>query len=426
MRRPDITCWPDNLATPTRLIADIDTALTITALGRGGDGLADIAAVPFALPGERIEGGRIVQSSAARQTPPCPHFTTCGGCRMQHANDAFLSAWKVEIVENALRAHGIDAAVTHRHTSPPGTRQRVAFSGRRTKKTVQIGFFAHRSNDLVPIDACDLLAPDIAAGLDMLRGIVRLAASRSSVVRLTVTASQAGLDVLVEDARPLTAEMLPQLAEVAATSARLTWNGDVVLLRAAPIHRFGKAEVIPPPGAFLQATPDGAQALISAVLVEVDGASAIVDLFAGCGTFTLPLAETAEVHAVEGDAAMLAAADQGWRQATGLRRVTTEARDLFRRPLLASELNRFDAITIDPPRAGAAAQIAEIAKSVVPVVVHVSCNPASFARDAATLVAAGYQLGTVAVVDQFRWSTHVELVATFRRTDNARQSSPLR
>ncbi|MCC5983842.1 MAG: class I SAM-dependent RNA methyltransferase, partial [Rhodobacteraceae bacterium] len=195
--------------------------------------------------------------------------------------------------------------------------------------------------------------------------------------------------------------------------ARLAWEGEVIALAALPAQTFGRAQVVPPPGAFLQATEDGEATLLAAVRGAVGDAARVADLFAGCGTFTLPLAERAEVHAVEGDAAMLAALDAGWRRAAGLKRVRTETRDLFRRPLLADELACFDAVVIDPPRAGAAAQVAELARAQVPVIAAVSCNPVTFARDARVLVAAGYCLQTVQVVDQFRWSAHVELAARF-------------
>lgn len=178
---------------------------------------------------------------------------------------------------------------------------------------------------------------------------------------------------------------------------------------------MGRARVSPPPGAFLQPTPQGEAALVAAVRDAIGAARRIADLFAGCGTFALPLAETAEVHAVEGDAAMTAALDAGWRGATGLRRVTTEARDLFRRPLTATELGRFDAVVLDPPRQGAAAQTAELARSRVAVVAAVSCNPVTFARDAKTLVAGGFALDWLQVIDQFRWSPHVELAARLSR-----------
>ncbi|BBU59177.1 hypothetical protein KU6B_54420 [Mameliella alba] len=181
-----------------------------------------------------------------------------------------------------------------------------------------------------------------------------------------------------------------------------------------PHQQFGTALVTPPPGAFLQATATGQEALLSAVLEALAGAKHVADLFAGCGTFALPLAELARVHAVEGDRAMTAALDKGWRQGQGLRHVTTEARDLFRNPLLPDELKRFDGAVIDPPRAGAEAQVAELARARVPRIAHVSCNPVTFARDCARLVAAGYRLDWLQVVDQFRWSTHVELVAALQ------------
>ena len=185
-------------------------------------------------------------------------------------------------------------------------------------------------------------------------------------------------------------------------------------MRQPPVQRFGTAGVTPPPGAFLQATKDGEQALLQAVLEATQGPKRVVDLFAGSGTFSLPLAQSAEVHAVEGEAAMTQALDQGWRKAQGLKRVTTEARDLFRRPLMPDELKRFDAVVaMDPPRAGAEAQVAELAQAQRPVIAYVSCNPVTFARDAKTLVNAGYTLEWVQVVDQFRWSSHTELAARF-------------
>jgi 23S rRNA (uracil1939-C5)-methyltransferase len=197
--------------------------------------------------------------------------------------------------------------------------------------------------------------------------------------------------------------------------ARLTWEGETVALRTAPMQRFGAALVSPPPGAFLQATAEGEAALVAAVREATGPARRILDLFAGAGTFALPLAETADLHAVEGDAALLVALDKGWRQTPGLHRVTTETRDLFRRPLEPDELGAFDAVVIDPPRAGAEAQTRALARARVPVIAAVSCNPVTFARDARILVEAGYRIDWVQPVDQFRWSAHVELVARLSR-----------
>ena len=215
--------------------------------------------------------------------------------------------------------------------------------------------------------------------------------------------------------RPIATEAMAALERVGlaerADLARLTWDSEAVANRRPAPQRFGRALVVPPAGAFLQATPDGEAALVAAVREAVGGARRVADLFAGSGTFTLPLAENAEIHAVEGEAAMLVALDGGWRLAQGLHKVTTEARDLFSRPLMPDELKRFDAVVIDPPRAGAEAQMRELAMAKVPVIAGVSCNPVTFARDTRILSDSGYRIDWVQVVDQFRWSPHVELVA---------------
>lgn len=234
---------------------------------------------------------------------------------------------------------------------------------------------------------------------------------------MTVTDSDAGLDLRIDSDQPLTDQMRLDLAVFAQSHglARLTWQDEPIATINPPSHVFGPAQVVPPPGAFLQATADGEAALRDAVVEIVSGASRIVDLFAGCGTFTLPLAQRAEVLAVEGEAAMLTALDRGWRGAQGLKRVTTETRDLFRRPLEPDELRGFDAAVIDPPRAGAEAQVATLAASDIGTVAMVSCNPVTFGRDAAALSKAGFVLDWVQVVDQFRWSAHAEVVAQLTR-----------
>ena len=232
-----------------------------------------------------------------------------------------------------------------------------------------------------------------------------------------VTAGPGGLDLDLRDAKPLDAVLRSDLAAAARAAgfARVSVDGETVVLEHPPFQRMGAARVTPPPGAFLQATAEGEAALLAAAETITDGAERILDLFAGCGTFTLPLASRAEVHAVEGEGAMLAALDAGWRGAERLHRVTTEARDLFRRPLLAAELDRYEAILVDPPRAGAEAQSREIARSRVERIAFISCNPASFARDAAILSGAGFRLAWVQPVDQFLWTGHVELAARFER-----------
>lgn len=401
--------------------------VVIERLGHHGDGIAPGPVfVPRTLPGERVEGfvegnrmeaPRILEPSPFRVRPPCRHYKSCGGCALQHASDDFVATWKIGVVKTALAAQGLDADPAGIETSPARSRRRAVFSARRTKGGALIGFHAPRSDAITAIPECQLLHPDLLAGIPALEALVSTGGSRKGILRIAVALSLNGLDVSVTGGKPLDAALETSLAGIAGTQgiARLAWDGELVALSVPPVQRFGLSAVVPPPGAFLQATAEGEAVLRGEVLAGVAGASRVVDLFAGTGTFSLPLAEGAEVHAVEGDAAMLEALDRGWRMAGGLKRVTTEARDLFRRPLMADELDRFDAIAIDPPRAGAEAQTREIAGSSVSRVAAVSCNPVTFARDARLLVEAGFRLDRLVVVDQFRWSHHVELAAHFRR-----------
>ena len=392
--------------------------LTHQGMGRTTEGKF----VPRVLPGEEIElledsSARIVTPSPDRVAPPCRHYKSCGGCAMQHASDGFVAKWKVETVARALAAQGIEAPALGIETSPPASRRRAKLSGRRTKKGTLVGFHGRASDVVVEVPDCRLLSPALLATLPALHDLTALAASRKGEVGLTVTDSLSGPDIQIETDKELTAELRIELAALAQKHriARLVWQDEQVVMIEPPTQRFGKAAVVPPAGAFLQATAEGEAALLAAVKRAIGGASRVADLFSGCGTFALPLAETAEVHAVEGEKTMVAALDRGWREAQGLKRVTSEARDLFRRPLLRDELTKFDAIVIDPPRAGAEAQVAEIAASTVPLVAMVSCNPVTFARDAKALIAAGFRIESLVVVDQFRWSSHIEVAAKLVR-----------
>ncbi|MFN3824785.1 MAG: class I SAM-dependent RNA methyltransferase [Pseudorhodobacter sp.] len=402
--------------------------VTIERLGHLGDAVAQgpdgmILCGPF-LPGEVIEGrlegnrleeARIVTPSPDRVKPPCPHARTCGGCLLQHARDGFVADWKTGVVRSALAGQGIEADIRPILTSPPRSRRRATIAGRRIKGGVLLGFHGRASGTLVAVPDCHLLHPDLMATFPALEALVMAGGSRKTELALTVTHSLAGPDVAVTGGKPLDGESRMDLARVAETHgiARLTWDGEVVALRASPMQAMGRARVAPPPGAFLQATDHGESALIDHIREAVGPATRIVDLFAGSGTFTLPLAEQAEVVAYEGDAAMIAALDRGWRQAEGLKRVTAEVRDLFRRPLEPDEFKSAGAVVIDPPRAGAEAQTRTLAAARVPVIASVSCNPVTFARDARILLAGGYRLDWVRPVDQFRWSAHVELAARF-------------
>ncbi|WP_171206489.1 class I SAM-dependent RNA methyltransferase [Ruegeria sp. HKCCA0235A] len=398
---------------------------TITRLGHQGDGIADGPVyAPRTLPGEIVSGTlvgqqvtdiRVETPSEHRVKAPCRHYKACGGCQLQHASDAFVTDWKLQVVRKALMAQDLKAPLRPIHTSPEQSRRRATIAVRRTKKGTLAGFHGRASDTITEIPDCRLLDPALIAAIPVAEALANLGASRKGVLAVTLTLSEAGLDVAVTGGKPLDGPLELALAQATEKHglARLSWDDEVIAMRHAPVQRFGAAGVTPPPGAFLQATKDGEKALLKAVSEATRGAKRIVDLFAGSGTFSLPLAESAEVHAVEGEAAMIEALDQGWRRAQGLKRVTTEARDLFRRPLMPDELKSFDAIVLDPPRAGAEAQVDEIAQAQRPVIAYVSCNPVTFARDAKTLVNAGYTLEWVQVVDQFRWSTHTELAARF-------------
>jgi 23S rRNA (uracil1939-C5)-methyltransferase len=403
------------------------TRLTIERLGHKGDGIAPGPIfVPLVLPGEVIEGEvrdgiiaapRILAPSQDRVRPPCPHYRRCGGCDVQHASDRFVADWKTGIVRAAMEARGLPAPIRRMHTSPPGTRRRATLSGLRTKSGPLVGFHTRASDTVVAVPDCRVLHPALLAALPAFEALTALGASRKGQIRLKVLASDSGIDMAVEDAKPLDPSLWNDLAAVAERHdlARLVWNGETLAERRPPVLRIGPATVTPPPGAFLQATADGEAALFASVAEAVSDAQRIVDLFSGLGTFALPLAAGAEVHAVEGEAALLSALDRGWRHATGLRRVTTETRDLFRRPLEPAELARFDAAVIDPPRAGAETQARRLAAGGPPRLAMVSCNLVTFARDARILADEGYALEWIDVIDQFRWSHHVELAAAFMR-----------
>lgn len=402
---------------------------TIQRLGRRGDGVAigadGRALAPLVLPGEVIEGEasdgriaapRILTPSADRVRPVCGHYRACGGCSLMHASDGFTAQWKQQVVETALAAQGIQAQVEAIHVSPPRSRRRAVFSGRRTKKGALLGFHARASDVIVDLVDCHVIRPEIQAALPLLRQIVVAGASRSAELSLVVIHGPAGLDVAVTGGKPMDPALFQTLAALAEQGdlARLDWDGQSIM-RRPPALPLGRAMVVPPPAAFLQATAQGEAALLAEVRSITQGAKRIADLYAGIGTFALPLAETAQVHAVEGLTPPLVALDAGWRAATGLQRITTESRDLARRPLFSDELNTFDAIVIDPPRAGAAEQARQIAGSTVDKLAFVACDPVNFARDARILADGGWQMTRLVLVDQFRWSPHVETVAEFRR-----------
>ncbi|MGR3623194.1 class I SAM-dependent RNA methyltransferase [Pseudophaeobacter sp.] len=405
------------------------TTATITRLGHQGDGVAlGPLFAPRTLPDEEVSGIvdgsqltdiRIETPSEHRVQAPCRHYKSCGGCQLQHASDEFVADWKLEIVKNALTAQGLEAEFRPLHTSPAQSRRRATLAVRRTKKGAMAGFHGRASGVITPIPDCLLLDPALIAAIPLAEALAMAGASRKTPLSVTLTTSETGLDVLVREGKPLDSTLRGTLAALAGQHgvARLTWEDEQVAMEQPPLQAFGSARVCTPAGSFLQATRDGEDALLASVLEITKGAKRVVDLFAGCGTFSLPLAASAEVYALESEPEMIAALEAGWRQGKGLKKLKSEVRDLFRNPLLPEDLKPFgafyEAAVIDPPRAGAEAQVAQLAETQIPTIAYVSCNPVTFARDAKVLVAAGYRLNWVQVVDQFRWSAHTEVVASF-------------
>jgi len=408
----------------------VNATFEIERLGAQGDGIARTQSGPvyirYALPGETVTAARagdradliaVVKPSPRRVEPPCRHFGACGGCALQHLDPEAYNAWKRAKVVDALKGAGIDAPVAAIVPCAAGTRRRLTFAGRRTAAGMLLGYHEALSHRIVDIVECPIARPEIVAKLGALRGLAAILATGPEPFRMTVTATASGLDIACEETGRLAdATRLAAIDFVRrAGFARLCVGGEVIVAARPPVVMFGAVAVEPPPGAFLQATAEAEEAMAARVAGHLAGAKRVADLFCGSGTFALRLAARASVHAVESDAAPLAALDRAARLAGGLRQVTAERRDLFRRPLIARELERFDGLVFDPPRAGAQGQSRQIARSDVPRVAAVSCNPATLARDLAILVAGGYRVASVTPIDQFLWSGHVEAVALLEK-----------
>ncbi|AWB24057.1 class I SAM-dependent RNA methyltransferase [Methylobacterium currus] len=411
--------------------------LDIARLGLRGDGVtADGVVVPGALPGETVraqaeEGTRpprarldaVLNPSADRIEPFCPYFGTCGGCAIQHLAPPPYAEWKRDLVVGALARAGIEAPVAPLLDAHGSGRRRITLHVRAGEGGPVAGFMAARSHALVAIDHCPITEAALHRAPEVARRVSRpLGGGGGKPLDVQVTATAGGLDVDIRGHGPASDRVRQALVLLAGELdlARLSLHGDVLIVRRPPEIPAGRSRLVPPAGGFLQATADGEATLARLVVEGVGKAKRVVDLFSGAGAFSLALAEAHTVHAVEGEAAALTALDRAFRETAGLRTITTERRDLFRRPLLAPELDRYDAAVFDPPRAGAEAQSARLAESKVPVVVGVSCDAGSFARDAALLVRGGYRLEAVTPVDQFRHSPHVEIVGVFRRPGKKR------
>ncbi|TAU82359.1 class I SAM-dependent RNA methyltransferase [Rhizobium leguminosarum] len=411
--------------------------VTIEKLGAQGDGIASSAGgpiyVPFSLPGETVAIARvksqgtimsITTPSPDRQEPPCRHFGpdgvngTCGGCTLQHMADAPYGAFKRQLVIDALKSKGLTPEVGQIVAARPGERRRVVFAARKTEKDMLVGFNQAESHHIVAIEECPISSAGIIARLPAIRAIAASLATSAEPFRVAVLETLSGLDVSIDDVKKLSDPQRRKAIETALGLrgiARVSLNGEILVEPSKPMVEFGGIQVSPPPGGFTQATKPAEEAMAELVIAHAGKAKRIADLFAGSGTFSLRLARIGRVHAVEAEAKALAALDHAARNTQGLKPVTVEKRDLFRRPLMTQEFKPYDVVVFDPPRAGAEFQCQELARSGVKKIVAVSCNPLTLARDLAILVEGGYRITQVTPIDQFLWTSHVEVVATLEK-----------
>ena len=410
--------------------------LEVRRLGQRGEGVAEGTGgpvyVPYALPGETVLADpdaaglapEILRVRPDRVAPVCPYFGTCGGCAVQSLPGGEYAAWKRGLVVDALRKAGVESEVAPLVGAHGAGRRRATFHARAEaspnvlrRAPLRVGFMRARSHEVIDLEACPVLAPELGPALPAARRIAAALADTGKPLDLVVTASRDGLDIDLRGVGALTPERRTVLAALATALdlARLSNHGDIIIERRLPVLAMGRVSLVLPPGAFLQATTAGEDAMVALVAEAVGGARKVADLFCGLGTFALRLAGQATVSAFDLEGPALAALQRAAAATSGLKPVTAAARDLFRRPLAGAELAPFDAVVFDPPRAGALSQAEALAASAVACVVAVSCNPMTFARDAAALVGGGYRLERVTPIDQFLFSPHLEIVGVFRR-----------
>jgi 23S rRNA (uracil1939-C5)-methyltransferase len=418
------------LASPPISSTELD--VFIESVGAQGDGIAaGPIFVPLTLPGERVrariqkdrgELEAVLTASPDRVSAPCPHFGACGGCALQHwAPEPYL-AWKREQIVHTLARERIETEVLAPFAAPPGSRRRIALHARKIGRQVVLGYKARRSWSVVEIKACTITDPRLVRALpDLANFAAPLFEHAKSAPTLHVTLTETGLDVDVTGVEGksggLSADRRRLVADAArdADFARATLAGEMLYQAHKPMVRFGPAQVALPPGGFLQAVAAAEAAMAQFACDAIRGASRVADLFCGSGAFTFRLAEIAGVTAIDSSEAAIAALKGAIASAPGQKPIEAQARDLYRRPFLAMEMKKIDAVVFDPPRAGAPEQAGELARSKVACAVAVSCNLATFARDARTLCDGGFKLTRVAPVDQFLWSPHIELVGIFER-----------
>ncbi|MCG8492903.1 MAG: class I SAM-dependent RNA methyltransferase [Sneathiellales bacterium] len=419
--------------------------LTIDHVGAQGDGVGfkdgQTYYVPFTAAGDVViaEAGEkrgngqtaslkeIIQPSADRQKPECRHFGTCGGCNLQHLIPASLSNWKREKLKSILKKEGIETVkINPVEVSPAYSRRRVEFVASKRKKGVMIGYHVRKSHQVFDVGECPLIHPDLISLVKPLRQMLSSFLPRNSKARLTLTHTLGGPDLLITCAVTPDLEQREILAEFASQNSlsRISCYHEeerlleVISERKEPLIPVEEHTVSLPPGGFLQATMEGQDKLIELMMQALPKNASILDLFAGCGSFTLPASKNAKsLLAIEGDEDLTKALQTASN--AQMLNISTDYRDLFRRPLLPEELERFDTVIIDPPRAGAKAQVEELARSTIKKIIFISCNPASFARDARTLIDAGFSMSEITPVDQFLWSPHIELFTVFEKQSMA-------
>lgn len=385
----------------------------IVRIAARGDGVTPSGRhVPFGVPGDAVLDDGALAYGPHHQEPPCRHFPECGGCQLQHADDEAYRGYLVSRVETALAQHELTVAIREPYLSPPKSRRRATLKVLKVGQAAVLGFNAEKSHRVIDMHECHILRPELFELVGPLRRLLAPMLMPKRIAEVQLTLIDGGIDVMLKGVPA------GRLAEIEALTgfamdyqlARLSVDrglGPEALYEPQPAAiTLSGTRVSFPPGAFLQATDDGEDALIQAVQEALAGSSKMADLFSGLGTFALA---TNAAYAAEASRDAAAALKRG---APGM---TVEHRDLYRRPLDTRELKPFDAVILDPPRSGAAEQVTALARSTVARIAYVSCNPATFARDAKMLADGGYALDWVQPVGQFRWSTHVELAACFSR-----------
>ncbi|EFL88852.1 class I SAM-dependent RNA methyltransferase [Ahrensia sp. R2A130] len=416
------------------------TDFTIDALGTLGHGIAKDARghpayIPRTIPGERVEASgeaphldldAVLEPSPDRIDPICPHFERCGGCTFQHMSLTAQRAWKRSEVERAFAKAGLKVEVAETIGNAPNSRRRVTMTAWREGGAIKLGYSEQGSTDRVPIQSCPILVPELGAALGPLQSVLATVLQGNAEARAHMTAADNGIDVGIETSGEANEDTMAAMVRAFARSPflRISVDGEVAAAREHPIISFQGATVELPTGAFLQAVKSAEDAMLDLASRHLKKSKRVADLFSGLGTFTFPLSANSKVHAVESDVAAVKALH--YAQRDGGKAVTSEIRDLIELPLMPKELEAYDGVCLDPPRAGAAEQIAEIARTDIRRIAYISCNPVTQARDVAVLVKAGWSIASITPVDQFVFSPHIESVALLEKLGAPKKRSIFR